>query len=143
MSKTYTTIVKTVNYNADAAEKGGLYIPFAQFAEPLEVETEDGRAFTKRVAPIDAQLASWVSIKDVALMAKVMGMSIADAIAEAKKMANDGQEAARKCFAGKEVIVEERASDDGKLEFVVVGLRSETATSAAALKHRSTRRSNK
>ena len=57
MSKTYTAIVKTVNYNASAAKRGGMHIPFAQFAEPIEVATEDDEEFTKRTAVIDNNLA--------------------------------------------------------------------------------------
>lgn len=142
-NKTYNAIVKTVNYNASAAKRGGMHIPFAQFAEPIEVATEDGEEFTKRTAVIDNSLAKWISVNDVALVAKAMGFGIADAMAEIESQKTKAEADARKAFSGKEVVVEERTDDDNNTTFVIVGFASDAATATTATTRRSTRKSSK
>lgn len=140
---TYNAIVKTVNYNASAAEKGGYHIPFAQFDEPFEVITDEGKEFAKRTAIIDGKLAKWISVHDISLVAKDLGFGIRETMAEIQSQKNEAETAARKAFSGKEVVIEARPNDKDQWEFIVVGFASDAITATAAPKTHRSRKSNK
>jgi len=140
---TYNAIVKTVNYNASAAEKGGYHIPFAQFDEPFEVITDNGKEFAKRTAVIDSKLAKWISVRDITLIAKDLGFGIRETMTEIQSQKNEAEADARKTFSGKEVVIKATPGKENQWEFIVVGFASDAATATVAPKPRRSRKSNK